>query len=1330
MSKLLKIWHLADMQYEIRTSGAGGQRYDEFATVTDRTISDGHKIQPDIVVIAGDVYQFESANGDEQDMFSMLLRETLKINSVKRIIIIPGNHDVKQRHNVIIRSGLKTNVKDSISSVVNSINDSRISYYQRSGVYRDTYFDLSWAVWSQIDKWSAQDPKPAYSPWIDNEIPDGPFIELYHDPKRGAKGFDGQETVAHKDYKVSLDDFKANTIIAGDIHAPEIVWFGENNDKLFTYASSLVIRNFGEGNYHRNENILYKGNDLHGYNVIEYNQETDKAVSCQFVPVQNPVVRSTIYVDKQMVYTPEHVKLVLSKVDNGSVNLIRFTCSDNIKQFIENKQMIAETCHEAFQNCQVSFAYENEMIDMEIDEELFDDLSTAIDKDKIFELSKSYIERIINKTSTIAKEDKPVAIEYLTKILEIELSKIDLTAQTRKIDVLVAACNNFMGLAETEFTFTGKAMNVITGANGTGKSTAIHLMNWLFTDRISEHQSMRDKKYNNLMYFNTSSESDEVVGAAKFRVDGILHELEKKIERTWKANKKDTKDPKWMDNIKGVKVSHMLKIHKPEGIEEFEDQEAEVILKSLFDFDTLQKLTFINSQTIHKLINSSPEDIAQDFLKVMGLDISQALADGFEDLKHRELSTLTKHAMKVEDVIAEIESQTIAHEASIEKADKIAAEYEQTSESIQATQKVIDEIESTKTPVQSKISLQAQIDETSSKINSNETSIETAKFALDSLSTNTTDIDVSALSTTIIEKTNELSTLNSTVAAYANESSIADTALANLRTEAVELRQKISNEVSIEQNTLREKQSTLLAEAQELASTITNIEASKRAIVDDVKKSVQAEIDLKNSELSELTSKINNIGISMNNMNSKIALNGSYLKRCYDDIAKMEASKTSACITCSQLPSKESVIKIDENIQHEKTRALEHSDVIDQAKLDYAEYQNNLNDVAEEKSKVENQIVELRAKLHEVEKAVLVLPNYVDLDSQLVVANNRKVEIQTEYATINTEIQDLADTIDAKMQATSEFASITQRVIEQNNKKTEIEKKSIEVKAEIGNVNADIAYANGLLEDAKQKAEKQKAYNDEIIRLETEISSYKYQLEQFANIMKIIDRNDEIDLSIEPHRQELSRLKAEYLRLQEELRVADRLSSNIDSDIAEKKLILEDIKKYNLVEASMKLYKKIIGKDGLPQFVFAHLIPLINREFNAALSDVNFRLLFDVETLELRFFDIKSGVSRPMTFISGMERTASTLIITQIRRLLNRLAIFNFMFIDEISGTLNDGSGLDYEALNYKEITVEYVKRLSALVPIYIIDHVLDFGADAQYIEVQPSEIGSTYAYK
>ena len=67
----------------------------------------------------------------------------------------------------------------------------------------------------------------------------------------------------------------------------------------------------------------------------------------------------------------------------------------------------------------------------------------------------------------------------------------------------------------------------------------------------------------------------------------------------------------------------------------------------------------------------------------------------------------------------------------------------------------------------------------------------------------------------------------------------------------------------------------------------------------------------------------------------------------------------------------------------------------------------------------------------------------------------------------------------------------------------------------------------------------------------------------------------------------------------------------------------------------------------------------------------------------------------------------------------------SILFIDEVTGALNDGSDLSYQAKNYQDLFKQLLHKMKTSFNIFIIDHVIkNLDEDARY-EVVPTNDGS-----
>jgi len=218
--------------------------HDLYRGILESALKEWKTLQPDRIVFTGDLVHSKNQLTPELIGFvSWLLTECAKIS---KLIIIPGNHDA-----------LMNNIErlDSLTPIINSLNNDDIIYYKDRGIYEDE--NVSWCVYSQF--------QGNIPPEIDTTK--GYKIGLFHGPINGLKtdlGFDfGDEAYDTKKFN-GLD-----IVLCGDIHKRAV--FEIPNGKRGVMIGSTIQNNMGESISN------------HGYGV--YDIETDEY---SFINLPNP----------------------------------------------------------------------------------------------------------------------------------------------------------------------------------------------------------------------------------------------------------------------------------------------------------------------------------------------------------------------------------------------------------------------------------------------------------------------------------------------------------------------------------------------------------------------------------------------------------------------------------------------------------------------------------------------------------------------------------------------------------------------------------------------------------------------------------------------------------------------------------------------------------------------------------------------------------------------------------------------------------------------------------------------------------------------------------
>lgn len=203
------------------------------------------------IVIAGDIAHQKINISNEQLMLTAWFLN--RLSSYGKVVIIPGNHDFLENN---------TQRLDSITPVVDLLDNKNIVYYKDKGVYEDENID--WVV---------------YSLYQHNERPDFKAndrlqVGLFHGPIQGMStdlGFQFDDAYDRLNF-VGLD-----LLLCGDIHKRQT--FKLPGGGLAVMIGSLIQQNFGETIKH------------HGYGV--YDVETKQY---DFIDLENeqPFMHFTI----------------------------------------------------------------------------------------------------------------------------------------------------------------------------------------------------------------------------------------------------------------------------------------------------------------------------------------------------------------------------------------------------------------------------------------------------------------------------------------------------------------------------------------------------------------------------------------------------------------------------------------------------------------------------------------------------------------------------------------------------------------------------------------------------------------------------------------------------------------------------------------------------------------------------------------------------------------------------------------------------------------------------------------------------------------------------
>jgi DNA repair exonuclease SbcCD nuclease subunit len=241
-----RIIHFSDLHLKLFKD------HDLYRGILETAFKEWKTLQPCRIVFTGDLLHSKNQLTPEAiEISSWVLTECSKIT---KTILIPGNHDANLKNDDRL---------DSITPIVNNLNNSNIVYYKDRGIYEDE--NVSWCVFSQF--------QGNIPPEIDTAI--GFKIGLFHDPVQGLTtdlGFDFGEHAYDTEKFNGLD-----IVLCGDIHKRAI--FNIPNGKRGVMCGSFVQQNFGESV------------GKHGYGVYDINTDEYSFVD---LPNSKPYLKFSI----------------------------------------------------------------------------------------------------------------------------------------------------------------------------------------------------------------------------------------------------------------------------------------------------------------------------------------------------------------------------------------------------------------------------------------------------------------------------------------------------------------------------------------------------------------------------------------------------------------------------------------------------------------------------------------------------------------------------------------------------------------------------------------------------------------------------------------------------------------------------------------------------------------------------------------------------------------------------------------------------------------------------------------------------------------------------
>lgn len=1294
-----------------------------------RTLEDYVKqIKSKVHVISGDLFEFPNPTLSEQKMIYEHIINLLMIDSLEELIIISGNHDLVKAKNQTVEES-KSNAISIFTDIINNVPfaANKLRYFSANGIYESKVSnDIEYVVYALND-----DSKRSEWPDLKNKInPNKIQICLYHAMIQEYAVKDNVPIPEHVLQKLdTLDLFPANSyILAGDIHKTLI--FGGQENQTFIYPGSPMQHTYGEGYYitvdenSAKPNVTSLNPELKPRSIFCYTISDNKTVEMNMVEWNHSSIEYyTIELDSKLepdlalsimqnklndiktdaitvcVKVKSNSNLVAIEKDLFNLLMGKFKCDEVLINFTYEKlktsntvssSYVSEILVDKFENNENNLSVESVLNTETIDELI---LSEA-------EIVKLFNAIVSSKFTTINEQTR----DKIEKLFIENLRKTYASVNNRyNIVFKEIRTNNFMILTDTQVQLDNEGINRILGTNGIGKTTLYKMIRWVITGMISENMSANQAVKNNLICFNKNLPDENFV---KVELDMVINDnpirIVRTLERVWKQNvTEEEKRQSNTDNfISGLKRDFQLIMNYDSENEEerkcYTGTSAENVLNNWFG-TTVNNLLFINSIKIDSIINSSSDSLKNIILKYLSIDYLNELENLLPEVKESLFELYPKPKRDADSINEEIWD-----------ADVKLKQNEEEEQKSQEALKILDsDVEKTQESLTNLNNNLAQLEYIEKDILQNKSELSTLENEQASLKMH--DIpelrNVDLIENRITESTRLISDLVNQENKFKSDFDSLTTKQSDVHMSIVNLLREAQGKIQDGIRTIEEakaKFETELESKKNEYETIKETHKSKllelRSKLEEAKNEASSNLISKKSEYESLTKQIDELAQTIRSGFC------STCKRKFDDfdehkvtdltdkIRELKAQQASIDFTELETANSKAikdVIDCENEIKLTEHNATNFEPLV-QKNSEILEIQEKINKLAAESNRLENSLLKLNIEYISTH-SISNLEDILNLKTLFVNVYYRLGDFEK----ITTEINVVKNQLD---NVKHELNLLRNELDALKNEKF----KAVEFNHKIEML---------ILENEKTEAQKQKL-TSEIEKIKKIISDKEQTISEIPNIKNQIEENS----------QKISEIKKskETLMVYIDALQTSKLKTILNKGLLEKEL--ENLIGYNEANTIWKIYNTIIGKNELKRIIFEYYINFLNNTLNFLLKDVPFKLIWSPEN-DLQIIHITDGkfVYQSVKQASGMEATFLGLTFIYALHMLNIKNSVNALFIDEISGTLNSGNNLSYEAENYQEIFVKILSKFRNK-SVFIVDHTISsFNENCTY-EVIPNE--------
>ncbi|WNN12376.1 metallo-phosphoesterase [Chryseobacterium phage MA9V-2] len=1310
----IKIYHSADVQ--VNCAGKHSNRYNEHVYMltqqSSTVINEGY----DLAVFVGDM--FERANTTDTEK-SLLVNHLIKpiLDAGIPIFWTDGNHDLKQsKFSFDPGDGSKKDEVGVLRALTDFIDSPLLTYGEETGFYNMGEFkgqNVIIACWSHKAKYSTE--AKFKSPWLELDakpaekqesiraaLANSIVFDTYHDPVRNVKNFDGKVVRGDNEARTDISEFLGDFCLMGDIHMPSIMRTPNRAADFFaSYPSSPMILYFGEGDYYTNFTLVDERNPHHGFNHVVVHSKTSKEVT--FVPYNQHTTRHTITITEDFdVDAIPDFELKNASAINNMVRLVMTTFEgieqvDKLIKHLQNKYTVS---------IDIQTKVNQTLTQNSLDESF--NISDLSDKDYLMKIATQCITDKVNATRD-SDEYKLRLIEDTVKVFESALDNTQYVVPLSKYKFQTLDLHNFMPINELKLDFDqirnlGSIVK-INGNNGTGKTTIYKGLLWIATGKIDWRQSENKSKRNALDYFNDKAwDKDTTAGRLVVTLNDERIEVSRSITRLWAAKTSDThkKSVNWKHHVWRVDENLEVKVNGEVLAEKDADEK---LLEVFGDFYKFQSMHVVNQAHLDHLLLNLPLDKLIDYiLKSIGFTVAEQLKANLEPERSRLFKDLVKHGKDIAGINIDIgikETEIVQTEENIADVEK---QIDQATDEISKVGTMLNQLNA---------KLHVVSDEDKANVSKKEQIVEQMSGLQLAIKETQYKIDNPVWSE---EKQQGLAALKAEQVKLNGDLLTGTSRISELQSTNVILNNTVftaSGEIT----------NINVAHANEKAQAKSDLQKAKADNLATIANSINQILDAVNAEAKERNAEV---GEKLDELNEAIRATKESKSQYESAVAKLEGQIESEQKQIDKLNSGQCQIcdKSYAELPTVKAEIAKHQATIDTANANITTIKGHIEKFEATIAANEQSIVTTEALRKEV------VTQLTQLTQEQLTANITQL---TEIKRLTDEnkdeyIQTKSDAIDKLELSEGQLARVNElkltiadaeAKVKANNDAVETLRLSIaELPKKLENVQLEIAN-----DEAFREANTSEALYKLLLTQKGSVESGEKLLERIVVAEKNLQDNEVVEAEIklqesktDEYKKALNLANSEAAKLRIRLTTLKTQKAGLES-------VIDEIKDYEHANNIWSMFIHTIGIKGLNKYVFDTIALQINAELNSLLDGLNYRIFFDLgDGYALKMVDLLGNASiRNLYTIGGMESTLGSLALLTVIKSKTIKNNGDFMFLDEITGKLNnskDTKGTDATNKDYHFEFYTILKKLSQNINICIVDHALPIEWFASVIDI------------